>query len=189
MPNIKVSYRSGLLAGIFSGTIYYIVQSLYVSLQIGVTSYNAIYGSFAALPLFLVWIQIAWIIVLFGSELSFFHQNIATYQYNQHAINLSFVSRTMLAQHIMHSIIARFKQANTLPYSAEQLSIKIQIPISILQALLNQLTECQLLSRIIDPDTQEASYQPAHDVNLLNDQAITEAIENHGDSYEIPKTT
>jgi len=189
MPNTAVSYRSGIIAGVISGTVYFIVQSLYVSLQIGVSSYNAIYGSFAALPLFLVWIQIAWIIVLFGSELSFFHQNIAVYQYNQHAKNLSFVSRTMLAQHIMHSIIARFKQANTLPYSAEQLSIKIQIPISILQALLNELTECQLLSRIIDPDTQEASYQPAHDVNLLNDQAITEALENHGDSYEIPKTT
>ena len=189
MPNTTVSYRSGIIAGVISGTVYFIVQSLYVSLQIGVSSYNAIYGSFAALPLFLVWIQIAWIIVLFGSELSFFHQNIAVYQYNQHAKNLSFVSRTMLAQHIMHSIIARFKQANTLPYSAEQLSIKIQIPISILQALLNELTECQLLSRIIDPDTQEASYQPAHDVNLLNDQAITEALENHGDSYEIPKTT
>ena len=189
MPNTTVSYRSGIIAGVISGTVYFIVQSLYVSLQIGVSSYNAIYGSFAALPLFLVWIQIAWIIVLFGSELSFFHQNIAVYQYNQHAKNLSFVSRTMLAQHIMHSIIARFKQANTLPYSAEQLSIKIQIPISILQALLNELTECQLLSRIIDPDTQETSYQPAHDVNLLNDQAITEALENHGDSYEIPKTT
>jgi membrane protein len=74
MPNTTVNYRSGLMAGMISGTVYYIVQSLYVSLQIGVTSYNAIYGSFAALPLFLVWLQITWIIVLIGSEISFFHQ-------------------------------------------------------------------------------------------------------------------
>ena len=77
MPNTTVNYRSGLMAGMISGTVYYIVQSLYVSLQIGVTSYNAIYGSFAALPLFLVWLQITWIIVLIGSEISFFHQNLA----------------------------------------------------------------------------------------------------------------
>lgn len=97
MPNTTVSYRSGLFAGIISGTIYYIVQSLYVSLQIGVTSYNAIYGSFAALPLFLVWLQITWIIVLIGSEISFFHQNLALYQFNQHIKNLNFASKVTLA--------------------------------------------------------------------------------------------
>ena len=76
MPNTKVNIVSGLFAGILSGTIYHILLSLYVSLQIGVTSYNAIYGSFSALPLFLIWLQVSWVIVLFGSELSFFHQNI-----------------------------------------------------------------------------------------------------------------
>ena len=186
MPNTKVSYRSGLLAGIFSGTIYYILQSLYVSLQIGVTSYNAIYGSFAALPLFLVWLQIAWIIVLFGSELSFFHQKITLYQFNQHAKNLNFASKTMLAQHIMHAIISRFKQVNIAPYSPEELSIQLHIPISIVQPILHELTDCQLLSQICHPDTQEFSYQPAHDESLLGDQTIIEALKNNGESFTIP---
>lgn len=186
MPNSTVSFRSGILAGIFSGTVYHIVQSLYVSLQIGVTSYNAIYGSFAALPLFLVWIQITWMIVLFGSELSFFHQNIALFQYNQHIQKLNFASKTTLSQHVIHLIISRFKQPNTPPYSAQELSIQLHLPISIMQPLLNELTDCQLLSRISEPDIQEDRFQPAVDVSFLNDTAIIDALKNHGESYTIP---
>ncbi|WP_221897727.1 YihY/virulence factor BrkB family protein [Bathymodiolus japonicus methanotrophic gill symbiont] len=183
MPNTTVSYRSGLFAGIISGTIYYIVQSLYVSLQIGVSSYNAIYGSFAALPLFLVWLQITWVIVLIGSEISFFHQNLAFYQFNQHIKNLNFASKVTLAQQIMHSIIDRFKQAGASPYSAEELSIHNQLPISILQPILSELVDCQLLIKIDIPDDQPASYQPARDPSLLSDEMITEALENNGESY------
>lgn len=183
MPNTTVSYRSGLFAGIISGTIYYIAQSLYVSLQIGVSSYNAIYGSFAALPLFLVWLQITWVIVLIGSEISFFHQNLAFYQFNQHIKNLNFASKVTLAQQIMHSIIDRFKQAGASPYSAEELSIHNQLPISILQPILSELVDCQLLIKIDIPDDQPASYQPARDPSLLSDEMITEALKNNGESY------
>ena len=183
MPNTTVSYRSGLFAGIISGTIYYIVQSLYVSLQIGVTSYNAIYGSFAALPLFLVWLQITWIIVLIGSEISFFHQNLAFYQFNQHIKNLNFASKVTLAQQIMHSIIDRFKQVDATPYSAEELSIHNQLPISILRPIISELVDCQLLTRIDNPDAQPPSYQPARDPSLLGDEIINEALKNNGESY------
>ncbi|MCK5180552.1 MAG: YihY/virulence factor BrkB family protein, partial [Candidatus Omnitrophica bacterium] len=60
MPNTKVNFRSGLMAGIIAGTIYQIVQWAYIAFQVGVSKYGAIYGSFAALPLFLVWLQISW---------------------------------------------------------------------------------------------------------------------------------
>ena len=79
MPNTKVNFRSGILAGIVAGTTYQVVQWVYITFQIGVTKYNAIYGSFAALPLFLVWLQLSWLIVLFGEEISFAYQNVDTY--------------------------------------------------------------------------------------------------------------
>jgi len=66
MPNTKVSFKSGLLAGILAGSIYEIIQWVYITFQVGVVKYNAIYGSFAALPMFLVWLQLSWLIVLFG---------------------------------------------------------------------------------------------------------------------------
>ncbi|NIS74529.1 MAG: YihY family inner membrane protein, partial [Deltaproteobacteria bacterium] len=68
MPNTKVNFRSGLIAGITAGALYQIFQIGYIKLQIGVAKYNAIYGSFAALPLFLIWLQVSWIIILSGGE-------------------------------------------------------------------------------------------------------------------------
>ena len=185
MPNTTVSYRSGFFAGIISGTIYHVVLYFYVALQVGVSSYNAIYGSFAALPLFLVWLQITWIIVLFGSELSFFHQNIELYQFNQKYKKLNFASKSKLAQHIIHSIISRFSQIDEKPYTSEQLSLQLQLPISIVQLILDELVECQLLSTAADQETQALSYQPARDVNLLGDAEITQALNNNGESYTI----
>lgn len=71
MPNTSVHFSSAVIAGVFIGTIYQLVQWFYIYFQIGVSQYNAVYGSFAALPLFLVWIQTSWIIVLAGAELAY----------------------------------------------------------------------------------------------------------------------
>ncbi len=185
MPNTPVNYSAGFFAGIISGTVYYIVQSLYVSLQIGVSSYNAIYGSFAALPLFLIWLQVAWIIVLFGSELSFFHQNIALYQFNQKFKALNFNSKTQLALHIMHAIIEQFNNTTEPPYSAEDISLRLHIPIAISQNILHELNNCKLISKLYNEDRQEPRYHPAYNISLLSDAAVTEALKNNGESYTI----
>ena len=76
MPNTKVNLKAGIVSGIIAGTIFQIVQWAYISFQVGTARYNAIYGSFAALPLFLLWVQISWWVVLFGAELSFANQNV-----------------------------------------------------------------------------------------------------------------
>ena len=79
MPNTKVRLRSGFLGGVVAGTIFQMVQWIYINFQIVTAKYSAIYGGFAALPLFLLWLQISWLVVLFGAELSFAHQNVETY--------------------------------------------------------------------------------------------------------------
>ncbi|MBE0470669.1 MAG: YihY/virulence factor BrkB family protein [Methyloprofundus sp.] len=185
MPNTRVNYSSGMFAGIFSGTLFYIVQSVYVSLQIGVSSYNAIYGSFAALPLFLVWLQITWMVVLFGSELSFFHQNIALYQFNQKFKKLNFNAKNQLALYIMHAIIERFNKTTELPYSTKEITLHLQLPLSISKSLLTELSDCKLLSKIYYADNPEPHYQPAYNISLLSDEAITEALKNNGENYTI----
>lgn len=83
----------------------------------------------------------------------------------------------------MHSIINRFKQVDALPYSAEELSIHNQLPISILRPIISELVDCQLLARIDNPDAQPPSYQPARDPSLLGDEIINEALKNNGESY------
>jgi len=89
MPNGKIQFKSGLFAGVVGGTLYQIFQNVYVAFQIGVAQYNAIYGSFAALPLFLVWLQVSWMIVLFGAEISYAHQNEQTFEFEPDRLKLS----------------------------------------------------------------------------------------------------
>ncbi|PLX13185.1 MAG: YihY/virulence factor BrkB family protein, partial [Marinilabiliales bacterium] len=81
MPNTKVSFKSAFVAGIISGTAFVFIQWVYIHFQVGVSKYNAIYGSFAALPLFLIWLQMSWLIVLFGAEISFAVQNVEKYEF------------------------------------------------------------------------------------------------------------
>ncbi len=76
MPNTKVRLSSAAVGGFLAGTIYQAFQWAYINFQILVSGYNAVYGSFAALPLFFIWVQLSWLIVLFGAEISFAHQNV-----------------------------------------------------------------------------------------------------------------
>ena len=81
MPNTRVRLGAGLLAGVVAGTGYQLLQWVYITFQVGAARYNAIYGSFAALPLFLVWLQVSWIIVLFGAEIAFAVQHVQQYEF------------------------------------------------------------------------------------------------------------
>ncbi|MDD5614236.1 MAG: YihY/virulence factor BrkB family protein [Candidatus Omnitrophica bacterium] len=75
MPNTKVKLSSGLLSGIIAGTIWQIFQWAYIEFQIGITRYNAIYGTFATIPVFFVWVYLNWVLILFGAELGYVFQN------------------------------------------------------------------------------------------------------------------
>ena len=85
-----------------AGSAYAIVQLIYVKFQVGVASYNAIYGSFAALPLFLTWLQLSWLIVLAGAEISCIHQNADMLEYGPDARRASHHFRRLVALRIVN---------------------------------------------------------------------------------------
>ncbi|TVM17966.1 hypothetical protein DPQ33_07605 [Oceanidesulfovibrio indonesiensis] len=74
-PNTKVQILPAIYGAIIAGTIWQIAQWFYVEFQVGVARSNAIYGSFAQLPIFLVWLYASWAIVLIGAEMCFTFQN------------------------------------------------------------------------------------------------------------------
>ncbi|MHC4690816.1 MAG: YihY/virulence factor BrkB family protein, partial [Planctomycetota bacterium] len=108
MPNTKVKFKSGLLAGIVVGTVFQIVQWAYFTLQIGVSKYSAIYGSFAALPLFLFWLQTSWLVILFGGELCFAHQNVETYEFEHDSLSVSYSHKKKLSLLITQLLVDHF---------------------------------------------------------------------------------
>ena len=79
IPNASVDYSNALRAAIFSGIAFTIMQYVYLETQVMVTRLNGIYGAFAAVPLFMIWINVGWFIILIGAELSYAFQHVDNY--------------------------------------------------------------------------------------------------------------
>jgi len=181
MPNTKVKLRSGLFAGIIAGTIFQFVQLVYIKFQIGVTQKSAIYGSFAALPLFLLWLQISWFVVLFGAELSFAFQNVDTYEFEPDCLKASNRFKKKVSLLIARLLVKNFCNEKP-PTSAEDVSQILEIPIRLSRLLLYELVEAGILSEVKVNDGKTIAYQPGVDVNKLSVEYVVSAIERNGKS-------
>ena len=188
MPNTKVNFKAGLLGGVVAGTLYQIAQGAYISFQIGAAKYNAIYGSFAALPLFLMWLQISWWIVLFGAELSFANQNVHTYEYEPDSLKVSPGFKKLLTLQIAHLLVKNFENGDK-PLSDSQISTRLQMPIRLLHNILFDLVQAGLISEIKTKVDKKLAYQPARDINKLTLQYVLRALEQSGtDTIPVVKT-
>jgi len=179
MPNHKINVRAGIIAGIVTGILYHLSQSAYLSLQIGVSSYNAIYGSFAAIPLFVVWLQTGWMIVLFGCEVAFFLQNYETYRNNNRFSNISFSLQKTIALQITHLIVKNFSDFNK-PFSADEIAANLVVPIAVTQPILVKLVASHILVEFNIPEEEDDVYQPAVDTKLLTIAFVINALEQSG---------
>jgi membrane protein len=185
MPNTRVRFDAALLAGLIAGSTYQIVQALYIHFQIIVAKYNAIYGSFAALPLFLLWLQISWTIVLIGAEISH------AYQHSQEADGLPggnalSVSRSrFLALLICRHVVRRFHR-NEPPQTARQVAEALSLAPVLVDKLTDLLVQGKILARTVGDIGDVQSLQPARDVGGLTVQSVITALENVGDNGRTP---
>jgi membrane protein len=193
MPNTKVEVKSALWAGIFAGTIYQIVQLAYIKFQVGVSSYGAIYGSFAALPLFLAWLQLSWLIVLLGAEISFAHQNVATYEFEEDCLSASDSFKKTTALMVTSLCVKNFLNEKK-PLSAEDISRQLEVPIRLVRSVLSDLTDARLLSEVCLDHREVVAYQPACDIQRLTVAEVSERLDQQGvttvpiaDSPEVQK--
>jgi membrane protein len=179
MPNTKVQLQSGIWGGILAGTIYQLTQYAYIKFQIGVSSYGAIYGSFAALPLFLAWLQLSWLIVLFGAEVAFAHQNVAAYEFAADCASLSHRFKRTVALFITHHCVKAFVQAQSAP-TAEEIAQELEIPIRLVRSTIFELTEARILTEIRLNDSEAVAYQPGCPLEQLTITRILGALDLHG---------
>ncbi len=184
IPNTKVHLRSGIMAGIIAGTLYVVFQYAYINFQIGVAKYNAIYGSFAALPLFIIWLQLSWVIVLFGAELAFAHQNVDTYEFEPDCENISIRYKRLLSLRIVHLLIKQFLNGEK-GWSAAQISHNLEIPIRLVQQIIFELISSGILSEVKFSESGEVGYHPARDPDTMTIKYVIDALERQG-SDNIP---
>jgi len=179
MPNTKIRITSGIIAGIITGTIYQVVQWGYISFQIGVARYNTIYGGFAALPLFLIWIELSWLIVLLGAEISFAYQNVHTYEFEPDCKGVSLAFKRLLALVIVHLILKRFEQGKG-PITAAEIVETQGTPIRLVNQILAELVASGVVNEIRQKDERIAGYQPARSVDAITIQYVVHALEQKG---------
>jgi Predicted membrane protein len=167
MPNTKVNFKAALIAGIVAGSAFELVQWGYIFFQVGMSRNNAIYGSFAALPLFMVWQQISWIIVLVGAEISFAIQNAHLFEYEYEIENVSNNDRRTLSVLLMVRIVKQHIAGAT-PYTSEVLAEELKLPIRMVRLLLGNLVKGNLLVETYTDDPKSRGYVPA-----ISDESIT----------------
>ncbi|NDY42846.1 YihY/virulence factor BrkB family protein [Dissulfurirhabdus thermomarina] len=107
LPNTTVRWGPALAGGLAGGLLWLWAQSLYVALQVGVTRYNAIYGSFATVPLFLGWIYLAWVVFLLGAETAFAVQ--VWRRYKPGAMELRPIARLALVLDVLVVLLRNFR--------------------------------------------------------------------------------
>jgi len=179
MPNTKVRFTSGLIAGIVAGSVYQLVQWGYITFQVGVAKYNAIYGSFAALPLFLGWLQVSWLVVLFGAEISFSHQNVDTYEFEPDCLRVSMSFKKLLSLRITHLLVKNFS-AGKPPLTATMITHALEVPIRLVRQVLFELAESGIVSAVVTEDGENPAYQPGRDSDSLTIQYVIDALEKRG---------
>ncbi|RLD67126.1 MAG: hypothetical protein DRI95_05340 [Bacteroidetes bacterium] len=180
MPNKSVKFTHAFIAGLIAGTAYQLIQFFYINFQIGFSRYNAIYGSFAALPLFLIWLQLSWNVVLLGAQIAAAFENIKSFGYKKAYPLLSQANKRILSLLVLKKIVIKFKTDEPAP-SALNLSEESQLPLLYVSKIVDELSETGLIARVSNnkmPDT----FQPAKDISLMNFAEVIEKLNAHGEA-------
>ena len=181
MPNTQVRFPSALIAGVIAGTIYQVTQGIYISAQVLVSKYNAIYGSFAALPLFLIWLQLSWMIVLLGAEIAYADQHVSHYTMATDYRKTSPDFRRRYALHILRLIIQRFQEGET-PLSIDGISKQLKAPFILVEELTEQLCQGGLVSKVEGyKNNGPWAFQPARDIHTITIASVIEALDKRGE--------
>ena len=180
MPNTKVRFSNALAAGFVTGCAFQVFQFVYISGQIWVSKYNAIYGSFAALPLLLLWLQLSWLLCLFGAEIAYASQNVKKFSFDRDSKNISRRYKDFLTVLITSLIVKRFENGEV-PYTADELSESNRIPIRLTTEILYLLTELDVLTEVrTDDDERIIHFQPAIDINKITIGFLLCKIDKYG---------
>lgn len=179
MPNGRIPWLSGVLAGIVAGTLYLMFQFLYIGLQVGVTRINAVYGSFAALPLLLLWVQTSWTIILFGAEFAFAIRHAGTYAFEPLFERLCARERTVLALCLVHRALDRFS-SGLAPENAVAMAEAFDLPWRSVADVLEKLAGAGVLAATRPGRDGHCRYIPAQSPDRLTIVSVLLALDLEG---------
>jgi membrane protein len=179
MPNTRIPLRSAVLGGVVAGTIAQIVQWVYIKFQIGVASYGAIYGSFAALPLLLAMLQMSWMIVLFGAEIAYANGHYETFGFHPDYSRVSVSSKRILMLRVFHLLTKKFILGEK-PLSVTQIAHALEIPVRLVRQILYELCEVGLVIETSKGIKGEVAFQPGRAIEDMTVKFVLDEYEKYG---------
>jgi len=177
IPNTKVRFRSALVGGLLAGTLWQLAQWCYINFQMGVTRYNAIYGTLALVPIIMVWIYTSWVIILFGGEVVWAHQTLRSCRRGLR-LTPTHALHEYLTLSLFRQIAIRFV-AGLPPQSVEEMAEELDVPTRTVQELISFFVARGFLAEGAGEPT---TCLPARDFGTLNVSDLLSALREYGGS-------
>lgn len=177
-PNTTVKIKPALIAGILAGTVYQITQLLWVKGQVYLTTYSVVYGTFAALPLFLIWLQLSWTILLLGAELAFAVQSVGTWAYDNEKLTLNLKTKRKMTLLVLRKIVKHFQTQDD-AISFEQLCEELEVPRRFIREVLEDLVDSKLIRRL-NNEAEEEMLIPGMDINKMDVYTVYDRLQDLG---------
>ncbi|NOY14199.1 MAG: YihY/virulence factor BrkB family protein [Deltaproteobacteria bacterium] len=179
MSNIKVEWRPAFIGGVVGGTLWQLAQWAYVNFQVGVAKYNAIYGTMAALPIFMIWLYLSWVIVLFGLGVTYAKQNLRVGGRDLRGSEVSRNCYEQVALLLLVTLADRFSRGET-ALSQEQLATRLSLPARLCRSLLRQLVEIGFVTELCSR-TGQHRYQLGRSAENLPLAEILQTMRSKGE--------
>jgi len=179
IPNTKVRFKSALIGGVLAGTSWELAQWGYIHFQVGVARYNAIYGTLSLLPIFMIWIYTSWLIVLFGLEVVYAHQNIRTFRREDRHASINYASREMLTLIILLNIAEAFYHEQP-PWQLEQLAEELDLPVRVVREIVEAMVAAGYL---VETAGEQPAYLPARELEHIQVSGVIATLKNAGDVW------
>lgn len=177
IPNTRIRFASAVTGGVIAGTAWELAQWGYFHFQVGVANYNAIYGTLAAVPIFLVWIYTSWLIVLYGLEIVFAHQHRGHGISGSGAVRLTATAREQLAVALLVQVGLHFQQGGT-PPTAQLLADELNVPLLPLETVFDDL---ERLGYLVETSGGESGWLPARDPSEVPVSGVIGALRGVSD--------
>ena len=184
MPNTRVKFRPAAVSGLVTGVALQVLQVLYVESQMGISKLGTLYGSFAAIPLLMIWVQMSWVVMLVGAQLSYYLQNITRYEFEFDVQTVSPRQKKRLSLLVLRSLTNDFIKG-VKPRSPEEISLELSLPVRTVHDCLDDLHASGLATEFWDETEDRYVYQPATDINKMTLSFILEKLDSPGSIHKI----
>ena len=177
LPNTRVRFAAALFGGVIAGSLYQIVQCGYIFVQMALSRYNVIYGSFSALPLFLIWMQLNWLIMLFGVTLSYLYQN---FDYESKCLKdneRTEADKRLLALAIAAVITGEFADGRK-AVTVDKIAERLQLSRTLTNEILTRLSANDVITTVSPGEYETPGYVPALPITKMTVVTVLERYDD-----------